>query len=85
MSSANMADIEDDDAPPDLVDVSALPALEKPRSTIPTAAAVDTPPQSRVPITIVTGIYMWLIFSNLKLTPVEVISVRAKLLYSTIF
>lgn len=54
--SGNMTtNIEDDDAPPDLVDVSTLPALEKPRSSIPTAAAVDTPPQNRVPITLVTG------------------------------
>ncbi|KAF9893781.1 hypothetical protein FE257_009951 [Aspergillus nanangensis] len=34
----------DDDAPPDLVDVSQLPASE-----------LDTPAQSRVPITLVTG------------------------------
>lgn len=45
-----MADIEDDDAPPALVDVS-----ENPTSSTPTTTT-DTPAQSRVPITLVTGI-----------------------------
>lgn len=47
--------MDDDDAPPELVDVSTLSALEKPRSSLSTAAAVDTPPHARVPITLVTG------------------------------
>lgn len=46
------ANIDDDDAPPELVDASTL---ENPHSSIPTDAAVDTPPQDRVPITLVTG------------------------------
>ncbi|KAL4807402.1 CobW/HypB/UreG, nucleotide-binding domain-containing protein [Aspergillus unguis] len=39
----------DDDAPPDLVDVSQLPASELQSSS------ADLPPQQRVPITLVTG------------------------------
>jgi hypothetical protein len=42
--------MDDDDAPPDLVDVSQLPESE-----IQTSEA-DLPPQQRVPITLVTGI-----------------------------
>lgn len=45
-----MADIEDDDAPPALVDVSENPISSTPTTT------TDTPAQSRVPITLVTGI-----------------------------
>lgn len=60
------ANIEDDDAPPDLVDASTM---EKPHPSIPTAAAVDTPPQDRVPITLVTGISQMLyILRDIKLT-----------------
>lgn len=43
------ANIDDDEAPPELVDVSALLA-EQP------SAAEDELPQERVPITLVTGI-----------------------------
>lgn len=46
-------DLEDDDGPPELVDTSALPASEKPTTT---SVDLDTPPQYRVPITLVTGI-----------------------------
>jgi hypothetical protein len=45
-----MADIEDDDAPPALVDVSENPISSTPTTT------TDTPAQDRVPITLVTGI-----------------------------
>lgn len=45
-----MADIEDDDAPPALVDVSDNPMSSTPTTT------TDTPAQNRVPITLVTGI-----------------------------
>lgn len=41
--------MEDDDAPPELVDVSEQP-LAAPSTTI-----QDTPVQKRVPITLVTG------------------------------
>ena len=44
-----MADIEDDDAPPALVDVSEQPISSTPTTTL------DTPEQNRVPITLVTG------------------------------
>lgn len=44
-----MADIEDDDTPPALVDVSEQPILSTPTTTL------DTPEQNRVPITLVTG------------------------------
>lgn len=40
-------DVDDEDAPPELVDVSTLPAADK--------AAPEEPAPSRVPITIVTG------------------------------
>lgn len=40
------AGFEDEEAPPDLIDVSAIPA-EQPS---------DEPPTARVPITLVTGI-----------------------------
>ncbi|PWY73556.1 cobW-domain-containing protein [Aspergillus heteromorphus CBS 117.55] len=43
-----MIDIDDDDAPPQLVDVAQLP------DPAPSTSA-DTPPQNRVPITLVTG------------------------------
>ena len=45
-----MAGIEDDDTPPALVDVSVNPISSTPTTT------TDTPAQSRVPITLVTGI-----------------------------
>ncbi|KAE8377671.1 CobW/HypB/UreG, nucleotide-binding domain-containing protein [Aspergillus bertholletiae] len=45
-----MADIDDDDAPPTLVDVSQLPDAETQE-----ASSGDAPSQSRVPITLVTG------------------------------
>lgn len=45
-----MADIEDDDVPPALVDISENPISSTPTTT------TDTPAQSRVPITLVTGI-----------------------------
>lgn len=41
--------MEDDDAPPDLVDVSQLPKSELQSSS------AELPPQQRVPITLVTG------------------------------
>lgn len=44
-----MADIEDDDTPPALVDVSEQPISSTPTTTL------DTPEQNRVPITLVTG------------------------------
>lgn len=44
-----MADIEDDEAPPELVDVSEQPISSTPTTTL------DTPAQNRVPITLVTG------------------------------
>lgn len=47
----NMADIEDDEAPPALVDVSEQPISSTPTTTL------DTPEQNRVPITLVTGMY----------------------------
>lgn len=62
------ANIDDDDAPPDLVDVSELSAFERPRSSIPADAAVDTPPQNRVPITLVTGMSYDCYSVMLKLT-----------------
>lgn len=40
------ANFEDEDAPPDLIDVSAMPADQAP---------VDEEPTARVPITLVTG------------------------------
>lgn len=53
--SINMsANIEDDEAPPDLVDVTAMPA-EEPSSSI------DEEPTSRVPITLVTGLIVWIL------------------------
>lgn len=48
------ANIEDDEAPPDLVDVTAMPA-EEPSSSI------DEEPTSRVPITLVTGLIVWIL------------------------
>lgn len=42
-----MADVYDDDAPPDLVDVSAMPAEQLPD--------VEDELTTRVPITLVTG------------------------------
>ncbi|KAJ5569578.1 uncharacterized protein N7459_009008 [Penicillium hispanicum] len=41
------ADLEDDEAPPELIDISAVPAEEP--------ASIDEEPTSRVPITLVTG------------------------------
>jgi hypothetical protein len=40
------ADFEDEDAPPELIDVSAMPADQ---------TSVDEEPTTRVPITLVTG------------------------------
>lgn len=48
--------IDDDDAPPELVDVSALPDSEKPNISKTPSTTLDTPAQDRVPITLVTGI-----------------------------
>lgn len=46
------SNIDDDDAPPDLVDVATLPETEKPS----VSKCVEEPEQmGRVPITIVTG------------------------------
>lgn len=42
-------DIEDDEAPPELIDVSAVPADQQ-------LSAEDEVPKNRVPITLVTGI-----------------------------
>lgn len=42
------ADFEDEEAPPDLIDVSTIPAEE-----------AEEPPAARVPITLVTGT-VWL-------------------------
>ncbi|GAQ06584.1 COBW domain-containing protein 1 [Aspergillus lentulus] len=47
--------IDDDDAPPELVDVSALPDSEKPNISKTPSTTLDTPAQDRVPITLVTG------------------------------
>ncbi|KAH2966603.1 hypothetical protein KXV49_001390 [Aspergillus fumigatus] len=47
--------IEDDDAPPELVDVSALPDSEKLNISTTPSTTLDTPAQDRVPITLVTG------------------------------
>lgn len=44
---------DDDDGPPELVDVAALPDSEKPTSLKSNAA--DDPGSKRVPITLVTG------------------------------
>ncbi|KAH8424676.1 uncharacterized protein LDX57_002420 [Aspergillus melleus] len=44
-----MIDLEDEDAPPELIDVSELPENEKPQ---PEPTSSDLP---RVPITLVTG------------------------------
>lgn len=41
--------MDDDDAPPDLVDVTQLPDSELQSSS------AELPPQERVPITLVTG------------------------------
>ncbi|KAI9934866.1 hypothetical protein MW887_000486 [Aspergillus wentii] len=46
--------MDDDDAPPELIDVSMLPDSEKQSSTTP-ATTIDVPEQNRVPITLVTG------------------------------
>jgi hypothetical protein len=48
--------IDDDDAPPELVDVSALPDSEKPNISTTPSTTLDTAAPDRVPITIVTGI-----------------------------
>ncbi|GFG21820.1 COBW domain-containing protein 1 [Aspergillus udagawae] len=47
--------IDDDDAPPELVDVSALPDSEKPNISTTPSTTLDTSAQDRVPITLVTG------------------------------
>lgn len=41
--------MDDDDAPPQLVDISTAPDVAPPSTSL------DTPPQNRVPITLVTG------------------------------
>ncbi|KAF5860406.1 hypothetical protein ETB97_001625 [Aspergillus alliaceus] len=48
-----MADIDDDEAPPALVDVSQLPNVETQDAA--NAIATNAPSESRVPITLVTG------------------------------
>ncbi|KAL5361480.1 CobW/HypB/UreG, nucleotide-binding domain-containing protein [Aspergillus floccosus] len=48
-------DLDDEDAPPELVDVSRLPDSENPNVSIPPSTSSDTPAQNRVPITLVTG------------------------------
>lgn len=47
------ANIEDDEAPPDLVDVTAMPSDEP---------SIDEEPTSRVPITLVTGLTIYIFF-----------------------
>jgi hypothetical protein len=44
---------DDEDAPPELIDVSAMPADQR---------SVDEAPTARVPITLVTGMYRWTAF-----------------------
>lgn len=44
--------MDDEEAPPDLIDVSQLPDAEKPYVS---TTIQDTPAQDRVPITLVTG------------------------------
>lgn len=44
--------MDDEEAPPDLIDVSLLPDSEKPFVS---TTIQDTPVQDRVPITLVTG------------------------------
>lgn len=44
--------MDDEEAPPDLVDVSQLPDAEK---AVVSTTIQDTPAQDRVPITLVTG------------------------------
>jgi hypothetical protein len=46
-------DFDDEDAPPELIDVSAMPADQ---------TSVDEAPTARVPITLVTGMYRWTAF-----------------------
>lgn len=48
-----MSDIEDDEAPPALVDVSQLPDAEQ--QEVANTSSADAPSESRVPITLVTG------------------------------
>ncbi|KOC11359.1 CobW domain protein [Aspergillus flavus AF70] len=48
-----MADREDDEAPPALVDLSQIPDAEQQDAT--NISSADAPPESRVPITLVTG------------------------------
>ncbi|KAG2413260.1 hypothetical protein HFD88_002449 [Aspergillus terreus] len=48
-------DLDDEDAPPELVDVSQLPDSENPNVSITPSTSLDTPAQNRVPITLVTG------------------------------
>jgi hypothetical protein len=54
-----LVNMDDDDAPPDLVDVSQLPESEIQTSE------VGLTPQQRVPITLVTGINSVWIVQNL--------------------
>jgi hypothetical protein len=50
-------DLDDEDAPPELVDVSQLPDSENPNVSITPSTSLDTPAQNRVPITLVTGVF----------------------------
>lgn len=49
-----MIDLEDEDAPPELIDVSELPESERPQPETASTSS-DVPAQDRVPITLVTG------------------------------
>lgn len=49
-------DLDDEDAPPELVDVSQLPDSENPNVPVTPSTSLDTPAQNRVPITLVTGV-----------------------------
>ncbi|KAA8650676.1 CobW family GTP-binding protein [Aspergillus tanneri] len=48
-------DMEDDEAPPELIDVSHLPESERPDTSMVPSTSLDVPAQDRVPITLVTG------------------------------
>ncbi|KAF7586140.1 hypothetical protein BBP40_009411 [Aspergillus hancockii] len=50
-----MSYIEDDDAPPELIDVSQRPEGKRLDMVKALSTSSDTPPQDRVPITLVTG------------------------------
>jgi hypothetical protein len=64
---------DDDDAPPELIDVSAMPADQTSKD--------EEPPKARVPITLVTGMYRWTTFQfalNFKNNPLVRIPRRRK-------